>query len=259
LKGLLTGLTLVVTRPAAQAAPFIAAARAEGARCIAIPAIEIEPVEPDAGQRRDATADRYDWIVFTSANAVTHGLPRLPAPIDASVLAVGRATARALEQRSVRVAARPDSASSEGILALPEIAAPRGQRILLVKGRGGRELLRDELASRGAHVAQLEVYVRRPADPSADSLRALREALQGTLDCVIAVTSQEILELFVANLDATDAQRARKATLLVPGPRVAKVARRLRWDGPVVEAATAEDGAMLEALRVHRRGPAAPA
>jgi len=257
--GPLNGVTLVVTRPAAQAGAFMEQARTEGARCIAMPAIVIEPVERDVDQRRRARTDRFDWIVFTSTNAVEYGLPHLPTPLHARIVAVGPATARALEQHGATVTVRPDSANSEGILALPEFAAPQDQRILLVKGRGGRELLRDELASRGADVTELEVYERRPADLNANSLRALRRALRAGTDCVIAVTSQEVLELFLARLDAADSRCVRTAALLAPGARVVAAARRLGWDGPILEAATAEDASMLETLRAHRRGTASSA
>jgi uroporphyrinogen-III synthase len=250
----LSGVTLVVTRPAAQAEPFIALARADGGRCIAMPAIVIEPVPPDTAQQRRAAARDVDWIVYTSTNAVAHGLRWVPSFPNARIAAIGRATARALEAHGQAVHARPDSASSEGILALSEFAEPRGQRILIVKGRGGRALLREELNSRGAEVVELEVYLRRPADVDADSRRELRDALAAGADCVIAVTSQEVLELFLARLEAADAQRARQTTLLAPGPRVVTAARRLGWDGTIVESATAEDAAMLEALRAHRHG-----
>jgi uroporphyrinogen-III synthase len=251
--GPLAGLTVVVTRPRAQAGTFIELARADGAHCIAAPAIEIEPVAPDAEEQGRAATGAFDWVVFTSANAVQHGLRWLP-PTGARLAAIGRATARALEAEGRRVSARPDSASSEGILALDAFAAPRGRRILVVKGRGGRTLLRDELVSRGAEVVSLDVYVRRPTEIDDRTCRELQAALQGgRVDCVVAVTSADVLELFLARLGAERAQTARQNTLLAPAPRVVTAARRLGWDGPIVESATAEDTVMLDALRAHWR------
>ena len=61
-------------------------------------------------------------------------------------------------------------------------------------------------------------------------------------------------------VDVADAGRLVSRPLLLPGPRVAAVARRLDWRGPIVQAATAEDDAMLQALeRFAATGPAPPA
>jgi hypothetical protein len=69
-----------------------------------------------------------------------------------------------------------------------------------------------------------------------------------------------VLEALLHLVDAADAGRLRSRPLLLPGPRVAAVARRVDWRGPIVQAATAEDDAMLQALeRFAATGPAPPA
>ena len=54
----LAGLTLVVTRPQRQAGHFIELATRAGARCLALPALEIEPVTLDAATSREARSRR---------------------------------------------------------------------------------------------------------------------------------------------------------------------------------------------------------
>jgi len=254
----LAGITLVVTRPAAQAGHFIALATAAGAACVAFPTLEIEQVEIDAATHARLLAGGWDWAIFTSTNAVEFGWTALAATSVVRLAAVGRATARALEARGHTVDARPESANSEGLLALPDFATVAGRRILIVKGSGGRDLMRRELAARGADVLELDVYRRRLAAPEAAALHALRRVLgvQGTW---VAVTSAEVLEALL-QLAMPEARSALVETaLLVPGDRVAATARRLGWRGPVVTAPTAEDATMLEALRSHLQGrPATP-
>lgn len=249
----LAGLTLIVTRPAAQSARFIALAEAAGAHCIAFPVLEIEPLPLDAGARNSAGSAHWDWLIFTSTNAVEHGLPLVAHAATARVVAVGRATERALQQRGLQVHARPESANSEGILALPEFATPAGQRVLLVKGRGGRDLLRTELERRGAIVEALEVYERKPAVATPEVRRAVHEALGSAPTCV-AVTSSEVLEAFVELVGLEVARRALDVPLLLPGERVAATAQRLGWRGPILQASTAEDATMLATLRTHWPG-----
>ena len=254
----LAGVTVIVTRPIAQSARFIALAEDAGARCVAFPVLEIEPLPLEDAARTAIASTRWDWLIFTSTNAVAYGLPLVAPASTARIVAVGRATERALLERGVDVHARPESANSEGILALPEFTTPAGQRVLLVKGRGGRDLLRTELDRRGASVEALEVYVRKLALPTAESHRAVRDALGSTQACV-AVTSSEVLEAFVALVEPESALRALDAPLLLPGERVAATAHRLGWRGPIFQAPTAEDATMLTTLRTRWPGRMRPA
>ena len=54
----------------------------------------------------------------------------------------------------------PSLASSEGLLAMNELQAPMGKKVLIVRGVGGRETLKEGLEGRGALVDYAEVYRR---------------------------------------------------------------------------------------------------
>ncbi len=253
----LAGVTVVVTRPAAQAGPFIELATRAGAQCLAYPTLEIERLALDAATRAEVLATEWDWAIYTSANAVDAALDALGALRVRHVAAVGRATERSLARRGVAVELRPEAANSEGLLALPALRDVTGQRVLLVKGTGGRDLLRSTLQARGALVRLLEVYRRARARPAADAQSALRHALRGAgCDLVVAVTSAEVLEALLQLAGTDDARDLRAATLLVPGPRVAAAAGAAGWTGDIVQAATAEDGAMMQALQAWWAGRA---
>jgi len=244
----LDGVTVVVTRPAAQSARFIELATAAGAHCLAYPTLLIEPLalaQATAGQLQQR---HWDWAIFTSTNAVSLALLNLAQPLAAKHAAIGRATARALEQAELRVDARPANATSEGLLALPEFAQMAGRGVLLVKGAGGRDLLATELRVRGATVLELEMYRRVVAEPEPAAVTALHDALASGRRVVVTVTSAEILRALLERIAAADAGRLRQQPLVVPGSRVALEAMRQDWQGPVTQAATAEDEAMLAAL-----------
>ncbi|MDH4165542.1 MAG: uroporphyrinogen-III synthase [Gammaproteobacteria bacterium] len=255
----LDGVTIVVTRPAAQATRFLALARAAGALCIPYPTLQIDRTALDDAARARLQSRAWDWAVFTSANAVESALEQCPAPLATRHAAVGRATARALEQRGIKVDTHPESANSEGLLALPEFAALAGRGVLLVKGSGGRELLRDALRARGADVLELEVYRRSVTAPTAAATAQLHAALTSPGPLVVVVTSVEVLKPLLEHVGDDDGARLRSRTLLVPGPRVAAAGERLGWTGPIVAAATAEDEAMLAALTDLAAGPSPPA
>ena len=244
----LAGLVVVVTRPAAQAARFAELVTAAGARPLLLPTIEIEPVELDAAAREQLVPDDFDWTIYTSANAVDCSLRQLPRPQRTRIAAIGRATARALEERDLTVTAVPGTTSdSEGLLALDCFADLRGRRVLILKGRGGRTLLREELTRRGAEVVTGDVYARQRAEPRPEALAALREACMAGR-AVIAVTSAEVLAALLELFPTAHCPRLLDARLLVPGERVAAAAREYGWRGRVIVAAGAEDAAMADAL-----------
>jgi uroporphyrinogen-III synthase len=243
--GALDGLVVVVTRPARQAARFIGLLEQHGAQAVAFPTITIEPVPLEPSAREEFAAASFDWVIYTSANAVAHA-PPISDP-RARIAAIGRATARALESSGRRVAAMPASgADTEGLLAHQEFSDLAGRRVLIVKGVGGRDALRSGLADRGATVVTAEVYRRVPVEPTAGAIEALHRAC-GRDATVVAVTSVEVLESLLA-LASLRVPRLLDVRLLVPGERVAEAARRHQWRGPVLVARSAEDEAMLQAV-----------
>jgi uroporphyrinogen-III synthase len=257
----LAGLVVVVTRPARQAARFIAMLEELGAATVAFPTVIIEPVPLDDCVRAALAAQPADWVVYTSANAVEQALAQAGQLPRAATAVIGRATARAVAAAGIHVDAIPATgADSEGLLALPAFAAPSGQHIVVFKGVGGRDALRAELVRRGATVIVAEVYRRRPAVPAGGSLERLASACT-TPSPVIAATSVEVLESLLQLVPESGAPRLKDATLLVPGERVAAAARRHGWRGAIVAARSAEDEAMLAALIGQRAvgGPSTPA
>jgi len=244
----LAGVTVVVTRPRAQAARFAALVSAAGGTPLLLPALEIESIELDAEARARLAPDAFDWTIYTSANAVESSLRQLPHPARTRIAAVGRGTARALAERDIAVQAVPAAtADSEGLLALEPFARVAGQRILILKGEGGRTLLREELERRGATVVTGDLYLRVAAVPDPASLASLGHAC-ATGRVVVAVTSAESLAALLAALPDARLPRLRDATLLVPGERVAASARSHDWRGPLRVATSAEDAAMAAAL-----------
>jgi uroporphyrinogen-III synthase len=243
--GALDRLVVVVTRPARQAARFIGLLEQHGAQAVAFPTIAIEPVSLEPAVRDALASASFDWVIYTSANAVAYA-PQI-GDSRARIAAIGRATARALESSGRRVAALPATgADTEGLLAHQEFSDLAGRRVLIVKGVGGRDALRAGLAGRGALVVTAEVYRRVPVEPIAGSIEALDRACRRDAT-VVAVTSVEVLESLLA-LASSRVPQLLDARLLVPGERVAEAARRHEWRGPVLVARSAEDEAMLEAV-----------
>ncbi|MGZ8257077.1 MAG: uroporphyrinogen-III synthase, partial [Gallionella sp.] len=129
---------------------------------------------------------------------------------------------------------------SEALLALPELREMHGQRVMILRGDGGRELLGDTLQARGASVEYASCYQRSAACVTGSDLLAARAD-------VITVTSSEALTYLRAMLDAHLALLA--TPLLVPHSRIAALAEQQGWQKVVLTAAG--DAGLLAALTEH--------
>lgn len=249
----LRGRGILVTRPAHQAEPLCKLLEAVGARALRFPVIEIQPVEnPSALQAQLQRLSDYDTAIFISANAVEQALVLMPPqnwPAQVKIAAVGSATTRRLEEHGLVVNSCPSSGfTSEALLALPEFQQPQGRRILILRGEGGREQLRDTLMARGAQVDYLELYRRVTASSDPGPLLAQWQA--GMLDAVL-ITSAESLRSLQAIIGTLGMQLLCSTCIVVAHARIRDLAKSQGHSGAVVVAADATDAAMLEALRQH--------
>lgn len=242
----LSGLNVLITRPAAQAQAFAEAVQRAHGRPVSFPALEIlGPADKTAAQTTLAQLDQADLMIFTSANAVQYAFPLLPEriPLDLPVAAIGSATAAALDQVGLTPTITPQQPDSEGLLAVPELQQVTGQHILIVRGNGGRTLLQQTLSARGATICYAEVYRRRCPQRNPHNLIQHWH----TLVDVVTVTSQTILDNLCQMLGHAGQPLLQQTPVLVPSVRVARHARSLGCQ-QVHQAASALDHDMLTAL-----------
>ena len=243
----LHGLSVLVTRPAGQADVLCELIEQAHGRPVRFPAVEIlSPEESGEAARVLASAAQAHLLVFVSANAVRHAFALLPEilPAGLEIAAVGRATAGALEALGLEPTLVPEGRyDSEGLLALPGLQEMNGRRVILVRGQGGRELLRRELEARGAEVVYAEVYRRQCARRSAANL----VASWGELVQAVTVTSVAILECLWQLLDEEGKELLCKTPLVVLSERIAARARELGCEWVRVTE-QAGDRAILQSL-----------
>jgi uroporphyrinogen-III synthase len=220
----LEGLGVVLTRPLAAAEALAATLSREGANPFVFPALAIEDMVPSAAAEEALCGlAQCALAIFVSANAVEKGLAAARArgawPAATRVAAIGEATALALRNSGFESVISPrERHDSEALLALAEMRALKGCKVIVFRGEGGRERLREVLASRGAHVDYVECYrrVRPRTDPSA-LLAAWR---QGKIHAVSALSAQT-LENFLAMVGDAGLAAAAATTLVVPHEAIA--------------------------------------
>ena len=219
----LEGLGIVVTRPLEPARTLAHALEARGARVFLFPALAIEDLPPSAelSAALDALPDAA-LAIFVSAHAVEKGLAaaraRGPWPAAVEVAAVGEATAQALRNSGFeRVISPSGRHDSDGLLETARLQAVRGENIIVFRGEGGREHLRQALEARGATVRYAQCY--RRVRPEADAAALLAAWDRGEVQAVSAL-SAETLENFVMMLGPEGERRLAAAALVVHHPAV---------------------------------------
>jgi uroporphyrinogen-III synthase len=222
----LEGRTLVITRPLAQAESLNAAIAARGGQTLCFPVLEIVALADQSGFAAFAARlAQFDLAFFVSPNAVQYGLAGLtahcPWPTGLKVATVGKGSAQALAAHGFREVIAPDDGfDSEAVLALPDFSAEavRGRAVLILRGNGGRELLGDTLAARGARVEYLACYQRRC--PDADPQILLAPLARGRVDA-LSLTSSEGVDNLARMLGAEGLPQLANLPVFAPHPRIA--------------------------------------
>jgi uroporphyrinogen III methyltransferase / synthase len=223
----LFGKRIIVTRARPQASGLVELLHELGAGTVELPVIEIgEPA--DGGVALRAAAGRvadYDWVAFTSANAVSRFFAALGgAGADTRALggrrvaAIGPGTAEALAAAGVRADLVPDRFVAESLLA----AFPDGPgRVLLPRAAIARDALPAGLADRGWTVDVVEAYRTAVAQPAPEALAAAATAhavtftSSSTVTNYLAVAGEVPVPPVVACIGPITADTARAAGLTV--------------------------------------------
>lgn len=245
----LTGVHIAVTRPPEQATKLNAAITQAGGSVISFPLLDIASL-PDLSAFHAAVTplDQFDWAIFISSNAVQHGMPLLQQaglPSALKFAAIGPTTASALQSFGITEVLKPsDRFDSESMLALPELQHMQGQRVLIIRGVGGREVLADTLKQRGAEVVFGECYRRVNPQKNADILE--QSHFLGELQGIV-ITSSEALR-FLLDL-AAESSWLKAVPLFVNHDRIAEQAEAHGLK--VISAGQPGDEAMLQLLTTH--------
>ncbi len=232
----LFGKRIVVTRSREQAAELVDMLEERGAEAIQAPTIRIAPPEDmEALDRACADAGAYDWIVFTSANAVDAFMRRVLANGDIRDLkgvrlcAIGPSTAQCLSRYGIRVDLTPGEARSEAVIdALQAAGTVKGARFLLPRSDIGREVLADQLRDAGAEVSAVAAYRTLPGGSERDADQDIyRMLLDGRIDAV-TFTSASTVKNFAKILGEEQAADLLRTTVVASiGPVTAEAAQQL--------------------------------
>ncbi len=202
---------LVVTRTREQASELVSLLENHGAECVEFPTISLQPVDSyEVLDNALAEFDTYDWVLFTSMNAVDYFFSRLfEQGMDVRDLkgpwigAVGRVTAEALASRGIKADLLPEKFTGDGLAESLIAKGVQDQKILIPRALKARESLPETLQAGGAVVTVAPVYQNvLPGSSVGEDLKAnLQESLLAKSIDMVTFTSSSTVKNFVTLLD----------------------------------------------------------
>ncbi|NGP07035.1 bifunctional uroporphyrinogen-III C-methyltransferase/uroporphyrinogen-III synthase [Rhodococcus sp. 14C212] len=253
----LYGWTVLVPRTKEQAGEMSERLVAHGAIPIEVPTIAVEPPRSPAQMERAVKGlvdGRYQWVVFTSTNAVRAVWEKFEAfGLDArafsgvKIACVGQATADKVRSFGITPELVPaGEQSSEGLLAefapYDDVFDPVN-RVLLPRADIATETLAEGLRERGWEIDDVTAYrTVRAAPPPAETREMIKT---GGFDAVCFTSSST-----VRNLVGIAGKPHARTIVACIGPKTAETAIEfgLRVD---VQPETAQIGPLVEALAEH--------
>jgi uroporphyrinogen-III synthase len=231
----LAHLSVLVTRAAGQASHFQTLLVAEGAQVLEMPALEIQP--PSSWEPLDqaiAHLPNYDWLILTSANAVTYCLDRLAqvgnvADLKTIKLAVvGRKTAKILQQRGLTPNFIPPNFIADALVTdFPDPVT--GLKLLFPRVEsGGRDVLVKEMTAAGAMVTEVPAYESGcPVAPDPVAIAALQARTVNVITFASAKTVRHGCQLLAQGLGAGWADYLDGVAIASIGPKTSEACHEL--------------------------------
>ncbi len=244
---------ILITRTRHQASDLATQLEALGATTILVPTIEIVPPNSFAALDAALTCLRtYDWLLFTSANAVEafHRRAQLLhlTQLPKKIAVIGPATLRAANAIGLTVDLVPPQYIAESLTAalLPE--AP-GKSFLLVRAAEARDHLPETLIATGATVTVAEAYRNQLPPESIPALQALFGSPETYPDAITFTSASTARNLF-ALLETVNLTLPPNIALASIGP-ITSVALRDLGHGPTIQAAEPTIPALIQVIASH--------
>lgn len=238
---------ILITRTRTQASDFAAQLEDLGAIPILIPTIEIVP--PESYSPLDAALaqlEGYDWVLFTSVNAVeVFHQRRNPSLQPNRIAVIGPATARAVQGIGLAADLIPPKYVAES-LAEALVPDASGKSILLIRAAEARDVLPEALTAAGATVNIADAYRNRIPSESIPALRQIFASPTSYPDA-ITFTSASTARNLVALLEAAGLSLPSGIVLASIGPVTSQTLHDLGYPAHL-EAAEPTISALIRTL-----------
>ena len=237
---------VLVTRPLSQVGNLQSLLEDSDLDYVLFPSLEINKIDTVV------PSQRYDVIIFISVNAVIYSEEYFSQLFvePLKVFAVGPITAKKLTDKGVKVDAYPlENASSNELLAMSECSELADKKVLIVRGKGGSETLKNSLKVMN-QVDYLEVYRRTRCKVSRLHVESIERFMQ-TLDGIVIANSVESLfnvVKLVKEIRPYHEEQLKLRTLVVLSERIKVQAQSIGFENIHVTPTPSDKGAIIELL-----------
>jgi len=255
----LAGRRILVTRASAQAFGLAQPLRDLGAQVIEVPTIEIRGAG-NIGALDNALIkiDHYDTLILTSVNGVERLFERynrLGLPIvdmqHLMVVAIGPATARAIQSEGLGVSIVPEKYVAESVVEALRGKIFNGSRVLLVRAKVARDVLPEELRKTGATVDVIEAYETRVPEGAGPRLHKVFSS-RATRPHLVTFTSSSTATNFLDLLGPEKDDALRGVCLASIGPVTSATLEKAGFK-PEIEANEYTMDGLVEAIASYVR------
>ncbi|MGM9951018.1 MAG: uroporphyrinogen-III synthase [Lysinibacillus sp.] len=189
----LLGKTIVLTGTN-KTAPVKKLIEDHGGECAVFPLIEAKELQSPEDEGWLAGLHRYDWLIFTSQNAVQAFIDKCRRAemeirrLDCKIASVGSRTTSLLEKHGLKVHFMPTTFSADVFVKEFPKVAERAEKKLFLRGNLAKPTIREGVAN----VTEWTIYETCPAD---SSIIPLTELLQQK-EAIVVFASPSAVQVF---------------------------------------------------------------
>ena len=237
---------VLLTRPLSQVGNLQSLLEDSDLDYVLFPAFEINKIDTVV------PSQRYDVIIFISVNAVIHSEEYFNQLFvkPFKIFAVGPITAKKLTDKGVKVDAYPlENASSQELLAMPECSELADKKVLIVRGKGGSETLKNSLKVMN-QVDYFEVYRRTACEVSRLHVESIELFMQTPDGIVIANSVESLFNIvkLVKEIRSYHEDQLKSRTLVVLSERIKVQAQSIGFKKIHVTRTPSDKGTIIELL-----------
>ncbi|MBI2252454.1 MAG: uroporphyrinogen-III synthase, partial [Armatimonadetes bacterium] len=251
----LFGKTILITRSREQASIFSQSLEELGAYCLEYPLIKIVPLENKTRLNKALiNLKKYDWLIFTSQNAVNHFIKYLKDLRKLSgikIAVIGSSTAKALENYYIKADLIPKKFIAESLIKEFKKINLKNKNILIPRAEAARDILPEELKSQGANVEVIPIYKTILEEDEKEELIKLFKENKINL---ITFTSSSTVKNFDGLIGKEIKDLLKNVKILCIGPITAKTAYDLGYKVNALPEEYSISGMVKECLKLFSKG-----
>lgn len=213
----LQNLRVLNTRPESQQAKTAHAIKLAGGTAIPMPLIQIHSLDTQPALPELNTIDHIIFISIHAVKCFFATYQSLTWPKHIHTYALGEGTRAELMQHNITKINIPTVSDSEHLLKLASLQDIQSKTCIIVKGIGGRTLIKNTLQAKGASVIELDIYERRVTDLNQATLLKLWH--NDALD-IILISSETALQNLLKHLDEAQKQWIAEKPFIVLSERL---------------------------------------